>query len=283
MSWWRLVAASSILVGACGLYESGPSISEGGDGGPDTPLDGPIDIDGGVDSSDAAAVPDVYEAGPCPLGSVLAGDSGFCIDSTETTNGQYQKFLGTIEDAGIPSLPLFCGYKSKPADFTPTAWTKPEEQRPVVGVDWCDAYLYCKWANKRLCGHRGGGSVAPTDVSNNDKSDWAYACTGNTSQGYPYGNTFDASACNGAATGLNKPANAGSFAGCVGGFSGIFDMSGNVWEWVDSCDGTTSGTDHCLILGGSFSNDTTGLRCDRAADAKRSDLFVNTGFRCCAP
>src|SRR5262249_40663852 len=109
--------------------------------------------------------------------------------------------------------------------------------RPVHAVDWCDAFAYCAWAGKRLCGRIAGGSVDPTfgtDLAS--ESEWYNACSRGGQHAYPYGDTYDPRACNGleygAGTGPQLPV--GSLSSCTGGFAGLFDMSGNVSEWEDS-------------------------------------------------
>jgi len=229
------------------------------------------------------------DAGPCSTGLpgpalVPVGDAGYCIDSTEVTNADYAKFLAGVKDAGLP-VPAFCG-KNTPQDWAGGPWTVgKDEARPVVQVDWCDAYWFCKWAGKRLCGDRTGGALAPADMVNPVRSQWQYACTGGTSNDYPYGPTYDPARCNGAASGKGMTVDAGSMAGCIGGVPGLHDMSGNVWEWIDSCDGNTAGTDHCANgAGGWQDGDPTLLKC-KGFDIKspRTDKGPQTGIRCCSP
>jgi formylglycine-generating enzyme required for sulfatase activity len=101
---------------------------------------------------------------------------------------------------------------------------------------------------------------------------------------YPYGNTYEAGVCNG--NDLNSPGvfvPVGSLPGCVGGFAGLYDLSGNVEEMDDTCDGTTGASDQCLARGGSVNDGppSTALRCDSAETVNRSDKFDDIGFRCC--
>ena len=48
---------------------------------------------------------------------------------------------------------------------------------PVVGVNWCQAYGFCKSAGKRLCGRIGGGANAFTDYASAAASQWYNACS----------------------------------------------------------------------------------------------------------
>jgi formylglycine-generating enzyme required for sulfatase activity len=68
---------------------------------------------------------------------------------------------------------------------------------------------------------------------------------------------------------------------CEGGYAGLFDLSGNVGEWEDSCNGTTD-ADSCRIRGGSYQRASANLRCDDTYTWQRGAAFVDVGIRCCA-
>ena len=114
---------------------------------------------------------------------------------------------------------------------------------PVSGVDWCDAYAYCKAQSKRLCGRIGGTTLPKAEFSDPSKSQWMNACT----SGGQFTHTFGAwqglssqDTCNGAGnwqTGQTPAAvPVGSLSGCASsaaGYAGVFDLTGNVAEWED--------------------------------------------------
>jgi formylglycine-generating enzyme required for sulfatase activity len=153
----------------------------------------------------------------------MAKTKPFFIDETEATNSQFKKFLDST------------GYQPAVKDNFLAHWPNgimPAElaDYPVVYVDIDDARAYAKWAHKRL----------PTE------SEWQLAAQGTDSRKWPWGNDFDRNKCN--TTGKLQPANSypkgASPYGCL-------NMSGNVWEWTESCrdDGHTRFT---MIRGGSY-------------------------------
>jgi formylglycine-generating enzyme required for sulfatase activity len=219
-----------------------------------------------------------------PMVRVDAAKGAFCIDSTETTNADYALFLND-KGANVAGQPPECAWNDT---FVPrSAWPAApgRERRPVGFVDWCDAAAYCAWAGKRLCGKLGGGPnpfESPAGAS-----EWFYACSRGGTRAFPYGATYDASACNGAESPTASDiVDVGTLERCEGGFDGIFDMSGNVEEWEASCDGATGAHDPCHRRGGS-SKDGEGdkfMRCDRpyTPESERSVGDHDVGIRCCA-
>lgn len=148
----------------------------------------------------------------------LVSLDAYWIDQTEVSNAQYRLCV----DEGACSAPTTCK-KGQPT------FNDPEKvEHPVVCVDWEDAQTYCQWAGRRL----------PTEA------EWEYALRGGGSSIYPWGDEFDGSRLNYCDAncsqsfaddrfndGYSLTAPVGSFPSGVS-WSGAYNMSGNVSEWV---------------------------------------------------
>jgi len=279
-----VVAACSLVVPLDGI-DDGEPLGDGGASDGDAAVDVGLDVT--PDVTPDAPVMDAGDAGKeggCPgtSGPVMVDVGGYCIDSTEVTRAQYNQFLQSSPSTG--GQPAECAWNSTylPAPFD---LTKPDF--PVVYVDWCDAHAYCKWAGKRMCGKIGGGPLPFGAVTDPSQSQWYRACSQNGIQTYPYGNTYDPLACNGAEDG-GAIAAVGSFNKCVGGYPGLVDMAGNVEEWQDSClvGDAGSAADDCRDQSGSFSYlppASTSTKCGFTDSDGRSNHLSDVGIRCCAP
>lgn len=285
-------AACSLPVDGTGPYvkQRDASAPDSGAAPDDGGSDAPLGSDVGTTGPDASAMPDAQtlpDAATCPATNdpPMVSVGPFCIDITEVTQEQYQAFLATVPPA--LSQPAVCLWN---VSFVPSGQWPPTQQTadvPVTSVNWCDAYAYCKWAGKRLCGQIGGGSVTVANANVAADSQWFFACSHDDDgqHGYPYGNTYGPMTCNGGdANGgqqIVEPASA--FPACVGGYPGIYDMSGNVREWEDACNGTAGALDQCNERGGSVNDGATQLTCATTDLQARNDSNDHLGFRCCAP
>jgi hypothetical protein len=205
----------------------------------------------------------------------------FYIDSSEVTAQQYAAFLAanyptTGQRAG-------CSWNKSymPGDIT------GGDDLPVVYVDFCDAVAYCTWADKKLCGAIGGGTLPANDPSdpnpaatNPKDSQWYLACAGPNSSTYCYGNIENDNACN-EHNGNSFPGPVKSFPACQGHYAGLYDMGGNAIEWIDSCQGNTDNLDKCEIIGGSWASSPQAGCFDFDLD-QRDDQAPALGFRCCS-
>ncbi len=233
--------------------------------------------------------------GPPMVELPRANNAGtFSIDSTEVTRGQYEVFLKQLPPAG--GFPNFCSFKAwSPASFTPDSGCMAQAsvsasgpgslyKTPVVCVDFCDAFAYCQWAGKTLCG---GTTMNPPNAPWDKLDDvnvnaWTSACTANGAAAYPYGPTYVPGQCNDQVLGREE---VGARAKCHSvkpGYDALRDMSGNVAEWTDACH-PVSPMDECAVRGGDFGASEDALSCvpSNPEYFSRDAVADFIGFRCC--
>jgi formylglycine-generating enzyme required for sulfatase activity len=182
---------------------------------------------------------------------------GFWIGQTEVTVGAYKRF---VQGRGrqMPDAPTFS-----------SGWA--DENMPIVNVTWDDARDYCGWAGGRL----------PSEA------EWEYAARGQTTDAR-YGNLDEV-----AWYGRNSSNQTHPVAQKRANGFGLFDVLGNVWEWVSDWYGenyyqNSPGQDPAgpvsgqlrVLRGGSRRDSTRALRVsfrNWGSPANRND---NNGFRC---
>jgi hypothetical protein len=221
---------------------------------------------------------------PCPKDMVAVPTptgSSYCVDATEATVDAYSAFLSSSPPLSL--MPSSCATKTSYAPSVPLDLSRPSY--PVANVDWCDAYAFCAQLGKHLCGRIGGGApLAPIEQSDASKSAWHNACSNGGTRTYPYGSSYSQGTCIDK-QGVNAVRPVGSAVGCVGGFPGLHDMSGNVQEWEDNCS-TMAGqqpslSDNCRVRGGGFNDTQLAVTCASGSTRKRNQGDSATGFRCC--
>ena len=269
-----VLAAPSTAMGGCasfGTAAEGPDAASTSDASSTPPgLDGAQPPDGGSPDSTTPARP-------------LVDAGGFGVDSTEVSNTDYDRFLSATLDPTFKTAP-------HPACDANTSFARADgcngdarSDLPVTCVDWCDAWAYCAWEGKRLCGKIGANELTEGERTDPTRSQWFNACAGLSGQRFPYGTNARVDACvtkdNGDA-GLRP---SGSTATCEGRPKGVFDMVGNVSEWEDSCGTGGAPQDNtCATRGGSISDNAATATCSFIATAKRTDVRSTLGFRCCS-
>jgi len=256
-------------------------------------VDGGDDDRDGSGAVDGGSVTDVDGGAgrSCPAGrgAAMILYDGFCIDERETTFADYRAFVA--DDAGASSagssVPAECAFKTS---FLPLDWPRAvaEDPLPASEVDWCDAWAYCAWAGKRLCGGDHGAAL-PFASLTDPTDEWFRACTNGRTTKFPYGTSFDVRICNvaGYAGGTNQVEAPGAATACHGlaaPLDRVTDLVGNVAEWTRSCehlDGVDAAAEACHLRGAHFyaaSQDG----CNDDDSLPRAEEETKAGIRCCA-
>ena len=170
----------------------------------------------------------------------------FWIDQYQITNAQYQTYMS---DTGASP---------------PETWPG-ERDHPVIGVTWEQAQAYCQWAYKRLpkeaeweAAGRGPGTVPRLYPWGNDVTADGQALKLPDQNTYPVG---------------TQSFNKSPF--------GVFDMVGNVWEWVG--DPYTTGPEGIKFLrGGRYGLPINDLAYRLAVAPGDTRYIKFASFRCAA-
>ena len=185
----------------------------------------------------------------------------FAIGKTEVTQGQWQAVMG--------SAPPELYFKDCGADC------------PVERVSWNDVQEFIQTLNQKTGAHYRLPSEA----------EWEYACRAGHDTLYCGGNDLGAVAWHGG--------NAGGKTHPVGGKAanpfGLYDMSGNVWEWLQDCyhdsyqgapsdgsawvDGIICASDRRAVRGGSWSGVPQNLRSASRDGGDPAYRYILNGFR----
>lgn len=266
--WFFPLAVAAVFV-ACGSFDDG---ADGpGDAGVEASneasSDAPPTLDGGPVGADADA-----SSCPCPgrppCGVPLDSTNGaFCIDPHEVSEGDYEAFItanmGKALDPGAPCTPILV-----------TSRAPSDPNLPATLVSFCEARAYCTWAGKRLCGHVIGRPLdGGVESSAREENAWLKACAGD---GTPL---VLSGVCRKGLSSDAGPAPVGTT--CEGSFPGVFDLQGNVWEWVDAPSFNEAGAPSSLFLGGMWAGPTAD-KCS-VSGAFITSLLPDVGFRCCSP
>ena len=179
------------------------------------------------------------------------------MSETEVTIGQYLAFCKATNSHWPEWLEqgnkynIYTGTNDR---YKEKGMSESNTNYPITGVSATDADAFCRWM---------GGSL-PTE------QEWEYAAKGGQSYEYAGSNNIDEVAW--------YDGNSGSKAHPVkqkraNGY-GLYDMSGNVWEWTSSTEGS-----YRVLRGGSWDLNAARCRVANRGHGTPSNRDFNFGFR----
>jgi formylglycine-generating enzyme required for sulfatase activity len=191
----------------------------------------------------------------------------FYMDKSEITNELYK----TCADAGGCSAPSENQSSTRPRYYGKSQFGN----YPVIYVNWNQAQTYCAWRGARL----------PTEA------EWEYAARGADGRVYPWGESIDISHADYAGS---DTAAVGSYSAGISPF-GIYDMAGNVSEWVADWYGENyyatlgenafnplgpSRGQYRVLRGGAWTSGDESARSDYRSHNEPGRSYNYLGFRC---
>ena len=226
------------------------------------------------------------------------------------TNAQYARFIG---DGGYERQEWWSDegwawrmgtYDSKVKGDWLKRWLaqRPAEQRnqpywwddaewnnrifPVVGVSWFEAQAYARWLDSQvealvIDGRPAQRKPEGYSVRLPTEEEWERAARGQHGREYPWGNEFEPASANTARSKGEEQERIGTTAVCTypqgASPSGVWDMSGNVWEWTASR-WSKRGPDY-VLRGGSWMYTSLLARCASRYRYLPSYWGSSLGFR----
>jgi len=196
LSWWRAVLGATLAVGAC------------------------VPVCFAIERPEMVAIP----AGEFTMGSPGRASEGSSYESpphrVRIRVFEIGKYAVTFDEWDACVQDGGCG-GHHPLDH---GWGRG--RRPVVDVSWDDANRFVQWLNAKT----GGGFRLPTEA------EWEYAARAGSNTARYWGESIGQNHANcdgcGGQWENRQSAPVGSFAPNA---FGLYDMLGNVWQWVDDC------------------------------------------------
>jgi formylglycine-generating enzyme len=139
----------------------------------------------------------------------------FYLDKCEVANAQFKKFLDNNPQWRQDRIPTRYHNGNYLKHWNGSSYPKGKANHPVTNVSWYAAVAYCQWAGKHL----------PTEA------EWEYAARGGlTGKAFPWGDEpADKTRANYEGSGIGGTTPVGSY---PANRYGLFDMAGNVWEYL---------------------------------------------------
>ena len=222
----------------------------------------------------ATKAPDVWRtipSGESWMGCVPADDRCDEVEKPRVRQTFSRSFEMLDREVSVDDFRAFASASSRQMPRQPEWYA--DRTHPVVNVTWNEAAAYCEWVKGRL----------PTE------GEWEHAARGGLDgKLFPWGDEFTGQA-NGRHSLQTEQFN---FTSPVASFPpnafGLYDMTGNVWEWTSSLFTLThsaapaaDGYDLRTIKGGGFDNLISRLRVsERAALSRQGRHNLYVGFRC---
>lgn len=209
----------------------------------------------------------------------------FEIDRTEVTVGAFRRFVDATGLATVAEreggLVYEAGWVRKPGWTWSAPYGRPAaDDEPAVHVTFAEAQAFCRWAGKRLPADAQWVEAAYVE----HRSDPPAPFVRGRRYPYPTGESPAGANCladcgptravdHGAR--LSRGAGHARAGTTAAGVNGLYDMGGNVWEWVDEAVGAERGT-----RGGSWWYGAEQMREGRLASKSPEFAAVYIGFRC---
>jgi sulfatase modifying factor 1 len=195
------------------------------------------------------------------------------LDRTEVTIGQFRRFIAdsrleTAAERDGGGHEFAGGWTRRPGWTWSTPFGEPAaDDEPAVHVSWSEARDYCSAIGGRLPTLEEWARAAYTETRADPTDDFA---TGRTYP-YPVGDSPDGMNT----SGMDRWPRHAAVGTTRRGINGLYDMGGNVWEWLADRRG-----DEALTAGGSwwYGSDKTQ---SSAVQWKPAGFYaVYIGFRC---
>ncbi len=203
--------------------------------------------------------------GNCPghPDMVLLPNGDGCIDRFESVLRNNQQCTGAAYGTEADDYPDgFYDDVSSESQQTQLFACQAGGVLPSRFLTWAQANVACQNMGKQLC----------------SPEIWQISCSGTEGRNYPYGTEYSADSCNGAEYAEDSSImNGGAASGCVTP-DGVYDLSGNVAEWLSEVTGSNA-----AVAGGSFESDAESLTCTSLEYLSVDSALAAVGLRCCVP